>query len=214
MPLLKDEDQKYLRAEFARKLTGPVKIVFFTQAQDCMFCQPTEQIIRELLPLSDKLSLETHAFAPGSEEATRYGIDKIPAIVLVGAKDYGVRFYGIPAGFEFSTLVADIIDVSRGETSFSPEARDKVRAIAKPVDIQVFVSPTCPYCPPAVRLAHMAAIENGLVTAAMVESTEFPHLAHQYNVAGVPRTIFNGTVSLEGAAPEALFIEKLLEAAR
>lgn len=213
MPLLKDEDQRFLREEFARKLAGPVKIVFFTQAQDCMFCQPTEQIVRELLPLSDKLSLEPHDFAPGSEAAQRYGVDKIPAIALAGAKEYGVRFYGIPAGFEFSTLVADIIDVSRGETGLSPEARDKVRAIAKPVDIQVFVSPTCPYCPPAVRLAHMAAIENGLITAAMVEATEFPHLAHKYDVAGVPRTIFNGTLSLEGAAPEPLFVEKLLEAA-
>ncbi len=214
MPLLKDEDQQFLREEFARKLAGPVKIVFFTQALDCMFCQPTEQIIRELLPLSDKLSLETHNFAPESEEAKRYGVDKIPAIVLAGKKDYGVKFYGIPAGFEFSTLVADILDVSRGETSFSPDARDKVRAIAKPVDIQVFVSPTCPYCPPAVRLAHMAAIENGLISAAMVESTEFQHLAHKYNVMGVPRTIMNETISLEGAPPEQLFVEKLLEAAQ
>jgi glutaredoxin-like protein len=214
MVLLKDTDQQLLRTEFAQRLTNPVKIVFFTQAQDCMFCQPTEQILNELLPLSDKLSVEKIDFAGDPEAAKRYGIDKIPAIALIGQKDYGVRFYGIPAGFEFTTLVADIIDVSRGETPLSPEARDNIRTVAKPVNIQVFISPTCPYCPPAVRLAHMAAIENDLITAAMVESTEFPDLAKKYSVMGVPRTIFNETISLEGSAPEQLFVEKLLEAAK
>jgi glutaredoxin-like protein len=214
MALLKDSDRELLRAEFAQRLVNPVKIVFFTQAQDCMLCQPTGEIINELLPLSDKLSLEKIDFTADPEAAKRYGIDKIPAIALVGAKDYGVRFYGIPAGFEFTTLVADIIDVSRGETQLSPGAKEQIRAIAKPVSIQVFISPTCPYCPPAVRLAHMAAIENDLITAAMVESTEFPDLAKKYNVMGVPRTIFNETISLEGSAPEPLFVEKLLEAAK
>jgi glutaredoxin-like protein len=181
---------------------------------DCMFCQPTEQILGELASLSDKITIEKHDFTAGAAAAQQYGIDKIPAIALVGAKDYGIRFFGIPAGFEFSTLVADVIDVSRGQTQLSPEAREKIRSISKPVNIQVFVSPTCPYCPPAVRLAHMAAIENDLITAAMVESTEFQHLAHRYNVIGVPRTIMNETISLEGAPPEPLFVEKLLEAAR
>ncbi len=214
MPLLKDSDQQLLRNEFAQRLVSPVKILFFTQAGDCAFCQPTEQVLNELPPLSDKLTVEKIDFAVDQETAKRYGIDQIPAIALIGQKDYGVRFYGIPAGFEFTALVADIIDVSRDETPFSPEAREKIRAIAKPVHIQVFISPTCPYCPPAVRLAHMAAIENDLITAAMVEATEFPDLAKKYNVLGVPRTIFNETISLEGSAPEQLFVDKLLEAAK
>jgi glutaredoxin-like protein len=214
MALLKDEDRQFLTGEFSRKLVAPVKAVFFTQALDCMFCQPTEQILGELASLSDRITVERHEYAAGDQAAAAYGIDKVPAIALIGLKDYGVRFYGIPAGFEFSSLVAGVIDVSCGQTQLSPEAREKIRAIAKPVNIQVFVSPTCPYCPPAVRLAHMAAIENGLITASMVESTEFPHLAHKYNVMGVPRTIFNETISLEGAPPEPLFVEKLLEAAQ
>lgn len=142
--MLTDEDRQFLANEFAQKLVDPVKLLFFTQEMDCMFCQPTEDVLNELVSLSDKLTVEKHEFAIDGAIARRYGIDKIPAIVPVGQKNYGVRFFGIPAGFEFSTLVADVIDVSRGETRLPPEAREKIRSISKPVNIQVFVSPTCP----------------------------------------------------------------------
>ena len=64
-----------------------------------------------------------------------------------------------------------------------------------------------------MRLAHQMAIESDLIRADMVEAIEFPHLANKYSVYGVPRSVFNETVHLEGAVPEPLFLQKLLEAA-
>jgi glutaredoxin len=78
--------------------------------------------------------------------------------------------------------------------------------------MQVFVTPTCPYCPQAVLLAHKMALESDLVTADMVEATEFPHLSMKYSVMGVPRTVINETVHMEGAAPEPLLLAKVQEA--
>ncbi len=141
--------------------------------------------------LSDKISLQTYNFVTDSRVAEQYGIDKIPATVVMGEKDYGVRFYGIPSGYEFTSLIEDIIDVSRGKTALSDATLEALKAIKEPVHIQVFVTPTCPYCPAAVRMGHSLAIASDKITADMVESIEFPHLANKYNVAGVPRVVIN-----------------------
>lgn len=214
MALLKDEDRQKIIEEFSRKLVNPVKLAFFTQNLDCMYCGPTEMILKELAPLSDKITLETWNFVNDKPQAEQYGIDKIPAIAVVGQKDYGVRFYGIPAGYEFASLVASIIDVSRGETGLSQESKDILKALTKPVHIQVFVTPTCPYCQSMVRLSHQAAVENDLVTAHMVEATEFPHLAQRYGVMGVPKTVFNDVHAMDGAIPEHVFMHYLQEAGK
>jgi glutaredoxin-like protein len=214
MALLKDEDRHKLVEEFGQKLASPVKLAFFTQNLDCMYCGPTEMILKELAPLSDKIALETWNFVNDKTQAELYGIDKIPAVAVIGAKDHGVRFYGIPAGYEFASLVASIIDVSRGETGLSQESKDVLMSLSKPVNIQVFVTPTCPYCQSMVRLAHQAAVESDLVTAHMVESTEFPHLAQRYGVMGVPKTVINETASLDGAVPEHVFMHHLQEAGK
>jgi hypothetical protein len=57
-------------------------------------------------------------------------------------RDANVRFLGLPSGYEFSTLVADVVDVSKGKTDLSDATRAAVRAIDRPVHIQVFVTPT------------------------------------------------------------------------
>ena len=214
MALLRDEDRQKLVEEFGRKLVNPVKLAFFTQNLDCMYCGPTEMILKELEPLSDKIALETWNFVNDKPQAEQYGIDKIPAVAVAGLKDYGVRFYGIPAGYEFASLVASIIDVSRGETGLSQESKDMLKSLTKPVRIQVFVTPTCPYCQSMVRLAHQAAVESDLVAAHMVESTEFPHLAQRYGVMGVPKTVINENISLDGAVPEHVFMHHLQEAGK
>jgi glutaredoxin-like protein len=213
MGLLKEEDKKYLQEEFSRKLADPVKILFFSQKLECQYCQPTEDILTEIVSLSDKLTLEKHSFMDDKALADQYGIDKIPGIALIGQKDFGVRFFGIPSGFEFTSLIEDIVDVSRGTTGLTPDSRDKLKKITKPVKIQVFITPTCPYCPAAVRMAHQAAIESDMVTAHMVEAVEFPHLAQRYGVMGVPKVVINESIQFEGAQPEPVFINHILKAA-
>ncbi|MGQ9568161.1 MAG: protein disulfide oxidoreductase [Anaerolineae bacterium] len=213
MPLLSGKDAAYLREEFAKHLVHPVRLVMFTQTFACQYCKETEQIVREVADLSDKIEAEIYNFVTDAEKAKEYGVDKIPAIAVVGERDYGIRFYGIPSGYEFTSLIEDILDVSRGKTSLSDETRQALAQLTEPMHIQVFVTPTCPYCPGAVRLAHQLAMESDLVRADMVEAIEFPHLANKYQVMGVPRTVFNETVHQEGAVPEPIFVARLLQAA-
>lgn len=63
-----------------------------------------------------------------------------------------------------------------------------------------------------MRLAHQFALESGLITGDMVEATEFPHLVQRYGVRGVPKTVVNETVFIEGAVPEDAYLSKVLEA--
>lgn len=214
MALLREDDRQKLIEQFNRSLVHPVRLAFFTQNLDCLYCGPTEMMLKELAPLSEKISLETYNFINDRPQVEQYGIDKIPAIAVLGQRDYGLRFYGIPSGFEFASLVAAIVDASRGQTELSEESKQWLKTLTRPVAIQVFVTPTCPYCQSMVRLAHQAAVESDLVSAAMVEATEFPHLAQRYGIRGVPRTVFNDSLSLDGAVPEHVFLHHLQEAGK
>lgn len=142
-----------------------------------------------------------------NRKCLRCGRDTV--ISIIGEKDYGVKFYGIPSGYEFTTLIQDILEVSKGETGLSEESKKEIAKIDKPLHIQVFVTPTCPYCPSAVHLAHQAAIENENIKADMIEAIEFPQLSQKYNVSGVPKTVINGKYEFVGAMPEEAFVQEL-----
>jgi glutaredoxin-like protein len=217
MSLISEKDAEYLRGEFETSLLNPVKLVVFTQEFECQFCAETRQIAEEIAGLSDLISVEVYDLVADKAQAELYGIDKIPATILLrvedgGDKDYGIRFFGIPSGYEFTSVIEDVIDVSKGESGLQPKTKEVVADLTEPVHLQVFVTPTCPYCPQAVRLAHKLAIESDLIKADMVEAIEFPQLSNKYHVQGVPRTIINETVHQEGAAPEPMLLAKLLEA--
>lgn len=213
MPLLSEKDQKFLREHLREALAKPVRLLFFTQSAACQFCKETEQVLREVAELSDKITLEVHDFVADKEIADRYGVDKIPATVVMSDVDYGIRFYGIPSGFEFTSLIEDIIDVSRGAATLSDETRKALEKLPGGIHLQVFVTPTCPYCPSAVRMAHSLAIASDKVRADMIESIEFPHLANKYSVYGVPRTVINETVHVEGPVVEELLVAHVMQAA-
>jgi len=217
MPLISEKDAEFLRKKFETNLVDRVKLVMFTQEMECQFCSETRQIVQEIAELSDKIAAEIFDFVADKETVELYRIDKIPAIAVVQVKDgeekdYGVRFYGIPSGYEFTSVIEDIVDVSKGESGLASKSKEAVADMTEPVHFQVFVTPTCPYCPQAVRLAHKFAIESDLITADMVEAIEFPHLSNKYGVHGVPRTVINERYYQEGAAPEPLMLAKLLEA--
>jgi len=212
MPLLSEKDRAILEEHLGKSLVAPVKLIYFTQTMACQFCRETQGILEELAALSDEVTVEVYDFVSDKEVAERYGIDKIPATVVMGEVDYGIRFYGIPSGYEFTTLVEDVVKVSRGRADLSDRTLELLADIQDPVHIQVFVTPTCPYCPSAVGLAHSLATASQKIRADMVESIEFPHLANKYRVYGVPHTIINEDTHLEGAAPEPLLVAKVMEA--
>lgn len=211
MGFIKSEDKEFVQ-NIVGILKSNVKLIMFTQEIECQSCRETRQLLEEISQFSDKIELKIFNFQIDKEEVHKYNIDKIPATIIEGKKDYGIRYYGIPSGYEFGSLLEDMVDVSRGETNLSAEQRKNITQIDKPLHLQVFVTPTCPYCPATVRLAHKLAIENVYITADMVEATEFPHLAMRYNVSGVPRTIVNEKTPIEGAVPEKVFVEKVIEA--
>lgn len=217
MALLREEDRNALKQQFAA-LDEPVTLAVFTQEMECQYCRETRQIAEELAELSGKINLAVYDFVKDADQAEAYGIDKIPAISMLRGDenpiDYGIRYYGIPSGYEFSSLVHDVVMVSSGESGLSAQAKAMVADLQAPLHLQVFVTPTCPYCPQAVRLAHQLALESDLIQADMVEAIEFPHLSTRYQVQGVPRTVINETVHLEGAAPEAMLMAKVQEAVR
>lgn len=119
-------------------------------------------------------------------------------------KDLGIRFLGVPSGHEFSTFINDLLIVSKRDSGLDPKTRAFLKQLDSPVQLQVFVTPTCPYCPRAVLLAHQMAMENPrMISAEGVEATEFPGLARRFNVHGVPQTVINaGAGIVVGAVPE------------
>jgi glutaredoxin-like protein len=147
MPLISKKDADMLREEFAARLVRPVKLVMFTQTTECQFCTETRQIVEEVAALSDKIEPVIYDFVSDKAAAEAYGIDKIPAIALLGVQDgqehdYGIRFYGIPSGYEFATIVEDIFAVSRGESGVKPATQKTLAGLTQPVHMQVFVTPT------------------------------------------------------------------------
>jgi Glutaredoxin-like domain protein len=184
MPLLNDEIRQEV-SKILADLPGPVRLVMFTQEFECEYCTETRQLVEEVAELSDRITAEIYDFQADRAKAEELGIDKIPAIAVIGAQDYGVRFYGIPSGYEFASFLHAIQSVAAGKPELSDATLRVVAGIQKPVHIQVFVTPTCPYCPQAVMLAHQLAIASPLIRADMVEAMEFPHLAVKYQVMGV-----------------------------
>jgi glutaredoxin-like protein len=191
------------------ELKNEVTLKYFTQESECQFCSETRELLQELADISDKIKLQMFDFVKDKSEVDKHGIDKIPATVVMGDTDRGIRFYGIPAGYEFGTLVEAVKMVSSGKLDLSKESMGYLDSLKKDVHLQVFVTPTCPYCAGAVVLAHQMAFYSDRVKADMVEATEFPHLAQKYQVMGVPKTVINEDTFQEGAAPEQLIIEKI-----
>ncbi len=212
MSMIPEEQKENVKKELQEKLEKPVKIVMFTQELECRFCSETKQVINELATLSDKITVEVHDFLADAEKAKALGVDKVPAIVVLGEKDYGIKIYGLPYGYEFQTLLEAVIMASRGKTDISEPVKAKVKAISVPVHIQVLVTLTCPYCPMTGSLAHKFAVENDLIKADVVDVGEFPQLAIKYGVMGVPKTVINEKIEFVGVVPEDMFLEHVLMA--
>jgi glutaredoxin-like protein len=209
--IIKEKEREKLEKLF-QGLENPVNIVFFTQETECLFCRETHQILTEITEFSEKIRLTVYDFQKDPKEVSEYSIDKIPATVITGERNYGIRFFGVPSGYEFTSLIMDIITVSQRGSILQPVTREKLAALKKDVHIQVFTTPTCPYCLQAVQTAHQFALESDMIISDMVGSVEFPHLAHKYDVFGVPKIIINETHSFEGVLPEEEFADEILKA--
>lgn len=161
MGLLKDKDREAI-TERLKPMDGKVKLVFFTQELECDFCRDTHNLLSEVVELSDKLEMEVYNLLTDAETAAKFKVEKVPALALVDENDtdFGIRYYGIPSGYEFASLLDDILMISEGDSGLSESIRETLKSLRGNVHLQVFVTPTCPYCPGAVRIAHQMAYES------------------------------------------------------
>ena len=212
MAILSDKQRSSLKSELSQKLVNPVTLTVFTQEFECNYCKETRELTAELASLNDKIRIEIFDLLKDKDKASAYEVDKVPAIVVEGEKRSRSKFYGVPAGYEFSSLLKDIVQISRGETELSHETHEVLSRLTAPVHIQVFVTPTCPYCPGMVSLAHQFAMENDNIKADMIEVNEFPQLAIKYNVMGVPKTVINESIEIVGMQPEEEFVRQIQRA--
>ncbi|MEF8830949.1 MAG: thioredoxin family protein [Halobacteriales archaeon] len=213
MAMLSEEDAEDVREELDA-VDEEVTIHLFVP-DSCQFCDDTVELNEEIAELSEKVVLEQHAF--DDEAADEFAVDQYgeegPVAVITKDGSDGVRYYGIPSGHEFGSYIADLVAVSTDETDIPDDVAEDVRAIDEEVNIKVFVTPTCPYCPQAVRTAHDFAIENENVSADMIEAQEFTSVSQEFGVRGVPQININGNAAqFTGAQPPHQFLEQLQSA--
>ena len=216
--LLNDEITGQIKQIFGQ-LKEPVQILFFASKDQCDLCNETRALLEEVVALDARLGVSAYDLQADADVAKKFNVDRAPGIVIAAKNDsqimdYGIQYSGIPSGHEFSTLINDILLVSGRDSGLSPQTREFLQKLDKPVHFQVFVTPTCPYCPQAVILAHRMAMENpGMIRAEGVEATEFPELANQFGVSGVPQTTINaGAGTVIGAVPEKQLLAEIQQA--
>ena len=141
MGLFSDTDVAEIRTRL-QPMTSPVKLLHFTQELNLEYGREAKQLLEELTQISDKLSLEIYDFLLDKEKVAEYAVDKVPATVIRNGKDYGIRFFGLPAGYEFATLLDAILAVSEGDSGLQPESREKLAQLTQPLHLQVFTTPT------------------------------------------------------------------------
>ncbi len=207
---IKPEDLKSLERTLA-DLQGEVTIAYFTEEVACRHCRQERQLLSEMAELSHKLHLEVYNFTTDHDAARRYGIDKVPGFTLLGAEDYGVRYYGMPSDFEFKMLLEDLVRVSSGESGLTSQTKAKIAEVVRPLHLEVLTTPACPFSQGALRLAHQMAMETEPITADLVNVEDFPELVERYRVLAAPTVVVNGRYHFYEALDEPEFVGKVLE---
>ncbi|MBM3945133.1 MAG: glutaredoxin [SAR202 cluster bacterium] len=221
MTMLQASDRQQITRRFEEGLDGDVTVRLFTQGlgglfvpgRECQTCEPTRKLLQEVCDLSPRLHLEVIDFYKDRQAAEAAGVDRIPTIVIEGGGATGgrLRYYGMPSGIEFSVLLQAILNASKRDSGLKPETREELASLTENVHIQVFVTPTCPYCPGVAGAAHAMALESPRVRADVVEVQEFPQFARAYNVRSVPMTVINDKTVFTGAVNETGLLERILE---
>jgi glutaredoxin-like protein len=216
------KDQQAIQAKFAGEMAAPVKIDYFTQRETkleapggapCAFCKQTQDMLKELSSLSDLISLRIHQFDDDPEEKTKFGVERVPGMVLRGPGSGFFKYYGIPGGTEFPAFVETLVDLSRWETLLMADSVKALSELKTDVSVRVFVTPTCPYCPQMARAVFMMGMITEHVKAEVIEVNEFPDLAERYKIEAVPLTLINDSIAIPGALPEPALIEQVVKAA-
>ncbi|MFP4286704.1 MAG: protein disulfide oxidoreductase [Candidatus Izemoplasmataceae bacterium] len=208
--LLNDEVSNQIK-EFLNQMVNPIKMVLFTDKGLCNTCKETRQLLNEITPLNDKITLIEKDMNEDKEDAEKYGITMTPSFVMLNENDeyLGVKFNGIPAGHEINSFLSAILHMSGVDLGLDEATIKKIKAIDKKVDIKVFVTLSCPHCPGAVETAHRLAMLNENIESSMIEAQTFHEMSNKYNVSGVPKIVINDKHELVGNQPIEAFLKEL-----
>ncbi len=205
--------------EVFMEMKEPVQVLYFGSQDNCEYCAKTRQLLEEVAATNQKIELRVYDIQEDQDVARKFNVTNAPGIVIAAKNgsdvtNLGVQYLGIPSGHEFSTLINDILIVSKRNSGLNEKTREFLKNLDKPLHLQVFVTPSCPYCPRAVLLAHQMAMENPkMIRAEGVEATEFPELANRFNVQVVPQTVINSRAgSVVGAVPEQNLLAEIMRA--
>jgi glutaredoxin-like protein len=209
LAILKNHEREYVENVF-RMVENEVKIAFFTRQPENQAGRETHAILEEIASISDMIKLTVYDIDKDKDITEDYKIDKDPAIVVEGVKDFGIRFYGVPSGYLVSSLIEDVVQISKNDSELSNDTKQKLDEVVHPLSLEVFVKPTSPYSPSLVNIAHRMALENENISAHLVNIVDYPHLAMRFNIEDVPHTVVNGKESVEGALDEKDFTDKIL----
>ncbi|MCX8169425.1 MAG: thioredoxin family protein [Candidatus Methanomethylicia archaeon] len=211
MRIIPDEYLDEIKGIFG-SLIKSVRILLFTQKYKCSGCREAEDLLLDLLSLSDKIIFEKYVYETSRDKFNEYNVTYVPTIIIVSPYTGGIaRFLGVPLGYEFSSLLEDIVHASTGDFPFPKSLIRTVSEIDFNVDIKVFVTLTCPYCPIAVVNAHSFSLINPRIKSEMIDASLFPNLALKYSIAAVPKTIINDSIEIVGAFTPDLLLQRILE---
>jgi glutaredoxin-like protein len=227
MQLLNEEVKQQVKQIFDNEVKNPVKVILFTRTINCETCPYAEQLLKEISEVApDKFSLEivSTATPEGEEKAKQYGLDpnRVPAIVILDkdGNDRGIHYIGLPAGLEFSTFINGVILASLDELQMDEKTKELINQINQPLDVRVFVTTSCGYCPQAAITAYQFAVASPNVVANVYDAQENPDLAQKYQVVGVPKIVITKqgsdepVVEFVGAQPPEYFLSYLVQAAQ
>jgi len=211
--LLKDDDRKILIEEYWNRLVDPVELIYInTRDSYCQYCSIIKQLYTELSELTDKIIFKEHYFEDQDYIKAKYNVNYAPSTVLKGKNKGLIKFYGIPAGQEFPSFIETLVILSNGSHGLSKDLVDNIQRIRKPVNIKVFVTPSCPYCPKMVFTSFQFAFINEYIEAEAWEAMEFSTVAEKYDVMAVPKVVINDKVEWEGLVPPEYLLQRIIHA--
>jgi len=209
MGLLTDSESQQVRG-MLEPMVRDVHLRLYTRKLECPSCPQTEMIVRELDGLSDRIRVECLNPLTDVERAAEDRVEEVPAIIVSDGTHDRVRFYGTPSGYEFTSFLTAILDTGSEGPLLEQATLDFLgQRLDRDLDLKVFVTTSCPHCPRAVVLAHRLAMSSPRVRSSAWEAGEFTAVASRHMVHGVPRTVVNDTLFVEGALPEGQLVQAL-----
>ncbi len=152
MGFLSATDETHLQGRFEAELTTPVRVLLFTEPasglyvpgrRECRTCADTEALMREVAALSENINLEIVNVASAPDMAAEWGVSLTPTIAVCRESDQGVRFVGLPGGYEFTSFVETLVSAGAdGGSHLSHETLERLATVDFEIEIKTFITPT------------------------------------------------------------------------